>query len=213
VARDLYAILGVAHDADFDTIRAAYRNAAKTAHPDLGGTTEEFEALKEAYDCLSDEARRANYDRTGYYTRGKAADTLDAKALDKLRTTIVKIVNLLAKREENKADHLSEADQFSMLVDGTLIEALEWQISKWIGEDRDRLKDYKKEAAKYISIAELFEGNSGKPNRISPLIQITAKYLQNYADAVADEIKVKERSLEILRDHHLKTPKTLKAAQ
>jgi DnaJ domain len=51
VARDLYAILGVAHDADFDTIRAAYRNAAKTAHPDLGGTAEEFEALKEAYDC------------------------------------------------------------------------------------------------------------------------------------------------------------------
>jgi DnaJ homolog subfamily C member 3 len=52
VARDLYAILGVAHDADFDTIRAAYRNAAKTAHPDLGGTAEEFEALKEAYECL-----------------------------------------------------------------------------------------------------------------------------------------------------------------
>ena len=213
MARDLYAILGVAHDADFDTIRAAYRNAAKTAHPDLGGTAEDFEALKEAYDCLSDEALRANYDRTGYYTRGKAADTLDAKALDKLRTTIVKIVNLLGKRKENTADNPSEADQRSMLVDGTLIEALEWQISKWVGEDRDRLKDFKKEAAKYISLAELFEGNSGKPNRISPLIQITAKYYQNQADAVADVIKVKERALEILRDHHLKTPKILKAAQ
>jgi hypothetical protein len=103
-------------------------------------------------------------------------------------TTIVGMVNHLGKKEENKADHLSEADQLSMLVDGTLIEALEWQISKWIGEDRDRLKDYKKEAEKYISLAELCEGNSGKPNRISPLIQITAKYLQNYADAVADEI-------------------------
>jgi curved DNA-binding protein CbpA len=128
VARDLYTILGVAHDADFDTIRAAYRNAAKTAHPDLGGTAEEFEALKEAYDCLSDETRRANYDR--YYTRGKAADTLDAKALDKLRTTIVGIVNFLGKREENKGDHPSEADQLSMLVDGTLIDAVEWQINK-----------------------------------------------------------------------------------
>jgi len=120
VARDLYAILGVAHDADFDTIRAAYRNAAKTAHPDLGGTAGEFEALKEAYDCLSDEARRANYDRTGYYTRGKAADTLDAKALDKLRTTIVKIVNLLVKGKKTRPTICPKPTSFPCLLTAPL---------------------------------------------------------------------------------------------
>jgi hypothetical protein len=48
---------------------------------------------------------------------------------------------------------------------------------------------------------------------LTPLMQITVKYYQDHADAVADEIKVKERALEILRDHRLKTPTALRSAQ
>jgi hypothetical protein len=37
-----------------DELRRAYRSAAAQAHPDAGGTTEEFLRVKAAYDCLSD---------------------------------------------------------------------------------------------------------------------------------------------------------------
>ena len=207
MTRDLYAILGVARDADYNTIRAAYRNAAKTAHPDLGGSAEEFEALKEAFDCLSDEVRRANYDRTGYYTRGKEADTLDAKALDKLRSTIVGIVNLIRKSEK------TENEQFSMIFDGHLIDSIEWQLNKWLEEDRFRLKGFENEAAIYISLAQHFEGIGGSPNRISPLMQTNAKFSQEKAEGIELEIKIKERAIKILLDHGFRHPDLIESAQ
>ena len=62
---DLYAILGIPRDADTAAIRAAYRQASKTAHPDGGGTAEAFAEVKLAHDCLIDPDRRAHYDQTG----------------------------------------------------------------------------------------------------------------------------------------------------
>lgn len=63
---DLYALLGVARDATKAQIRAAYRKAAKMAHPDQpGGSAEKFGALKLAHDILTDDGRRKNYDDTG----------------------------------------------------------------------------------------------------------------------------------------------------
>jgi curved DNA-binding protein CbpA len=40
--QDLYAALGVARDADRADIRRAYRDKARSAHPDAGGSPEEF---------------------------------------------------------------------------------------------------------------------------------------------------------------------------
>ena len=40
--RNYYAAIGVARDADDATIKKAYRAAALIAHPDKGGTDEEF---------------------------------------------------------------------------------------------------------------------------------------------------------------------------
>ncbi|HEY2177778.1 MAG TPA: DnaJ domain-containing protein [Caulobacteraceae bacterium] len=49
---DLYLILGVAKNADVNDIRAAYRRAAKTAHPDQGGSNEAFLRLQRAAELL-----------------------------------------------------------------------------------------------------------------------------------------------------------------
>lgn len=61
----LYDLLGVAPDADPATIHAAYRRAAKTTHPDQGGDRAAWDRLRLAHDVLTDEERRAAYDRDG----------------------------------------------------------------------------------------------------------------------------------------------------
>jgi curved DNA-binding protein CbpA len=62
---DLYAVLGVSRDADIATIRRAFRKKVRNSHPDGGGSVESFNALKSAYDILSDPVRRRRYDETG----------------------------------------------------------------------------------------------------------------------------------------------------
>jgi DnaJ-class molecular chaperone len=67
--RDLYAVLGVARDADADTIRKAYRKLARRHHPDVNpgdkAAEERFKEISEAYDVLSDAEKRRNYDEFG----------------------------------------------------------------------------------------------------------------------------------------------------
>lgn len=49
-ARTPHEILGVARSATEAEITAAYRKLAMRAHPDRGGTSEGFQALKSAYE-------------------------------------------------------------------------------------------------------------------------------------------------------------------
>lgn len=60
-----YVVLGIAEDADVDTIRSAFRALARRYHPDAGpgSSTVEFQRALEAYETLSDPERRRVYDR------------------------------------------------------------------------------------------------------------------------------------------------------
>ena len=69
VPRDPYEVLGVPRTATADQIREAHRKLAKKFHPDLNKTAEaaaKFKEVQEAYDLLSDDAKRAQYDRFGH---------------------------------------------------------------------------------------------------------------------------------------------------
>ncbi|KAG5186352.1 putative chaperone protein dnaJ [Tribonema minus] len=61
----LYAVLGVATDADADTIKKAYRKLALVLHPDKNGDPEKFKEVNEAYEVLRDPEKRSSYDRFG----------------------------------------------------------------------------------------------------------------------------------------------------
>ena len=62
-APDHYERLGVARDADTDTIREAYRRLARRYHPDASaGDAASMAAINEAHRVLADPARRAVYD-------------------------------------------------------------------------------------------------------------------------------------------------------
>jgi molecular chaperone DnaJ len=66
---DYYETLGVAKDASPEDVKKAYRKKALQYHPDRNpGDTEaekRFKEISEAYEVLSDEKKRATYDRYG----------------------------------------------------------------------------------------------------------------------------------------------------
>jgi molecular chaperone DnaJ len=66
---DLYEILEVSRDASEDDIKRSYRKLAKQFHPDRnpGDTAaeEKFKQISAAYEVLSDQNKRATYDRFG----------------------------------------------------------------------------------------------------------------------------------------------------
>jgi curved DNA-binding protein CbpA len=62
---DPYKVLEVPKDASFEQVKRAYRKKAKSAHPDVGGSSESFGMLVKAFKVLSDEDARAYFDRTG----------------------------------------------------------------------------------------------------------------------------------------------------
>lgn len=67
--RDYYEVLGVKRGASADEIKKAYRSLARKYHPDVNKSPDaeaKFKEVKEAYDVLSDDQRRARYDRYGH---------------------------------------------------------------------------------------------------------------------------------------------------
>ncbi len=67
--RDFYDILGVSKDAPQDEIKKAYRRLSKKYHPDLNDASDaesKFKEVAEAYETLSDETKRSNYDQFGH---------------------------------------------------------------------------------------------------------------------------------------------------
>src|SRR5262245_20552445 len=67
--RDPYDVLGVSKTASADEITKAYRKLAQKLHPDKNPgdkeAEEKFKEVQNAYDILSDPAKRTNFDRFG----------------------------------------------------------------------------------------------------------------------------------------------------
>src|SRR5260370_16806223 len=68
--RDYYEVLALQRSASLDDIKKAYRKMALKYHPDKNPgdaeAEEKFKEAAEAYGVLSDEEKRARYDRYGH---------------------------------------------------------------------------------------------------------------------------------------------------
>ncbi|MBI3939630.1 MAG: molecular chaperone DnaJ [Acidobacteria bacterium] len=77
-APDYYTTLGVSRSASPAEIKKAYRKVARKYHPDVnpGDKTaeERFKKIQQAYQVLSDPAKRKVYDRYGFYREGFQGD-------------------------------------------------------------------------------------------------------------------------------------------
>lgn len=81
VKRDYYEILNIGKNATHEEIRKAFRKLAFQYHPDRNhedGAAEKFKEVSEAYEVLSDQNKRAAYDRFGH----TGADGLFARGFE-----------------------------------------------------------------------------------------------------------------------------------
>ncbi|WP_026906237.1 molecular chaperone DnaJ [Paucisalibacillus globulus] len=67
--RDYYEVLGIEKSASKEDIKKAYRKLARKYHPDVNkepDAADKFKEAKEAYETLSNEQKRAQYDQFGH---------------------------------------------------------------------------------------------------------------------------------------------------
>ncbi|MGI6161164.1 MAG: molecular chaperone DnaJ [Christensenellales bacterium] len=76
--RDYYEVLGVQKDAPAEDIKKAYRKLAKKYHPDVNpgdkASEAKFKEANEAYEVLSDDKKRSQYDNFGHAAFQNGAD-------------------------------------------------------------------------------------------------------------------------------------------
>ena len=93
---DYYEVLGVARDADAKTIKHTFLRKAQALHPDVSDAPdaeERFKKVNEAYSVLSDERKRANYDRYGDpegpqgFGQGDVSDIFSGFGMDDIFST------------------------------------------------------------------------------------------------------------------------------
>ncbi len=91
--KDYYAVLGVEADASDAVLKSAYRRKASQYHPDRNPSSDaaaQFRDTQEAYDLLSDPAKRRDYDEN---RRRSLLENPLATAQDIWKTYLQKILS------------------------------------------------------------------------------------------------------------------------
>lgn len=80
---DYYEVLGVTKSATQDEIKKAFHKLAHKYHPDKGGDEKKFKEINEAYQVLSDSAKRTQYDQYGrVFDQGQGGNPFEGQGFN-----------------------------------------------------------------------------------------------------------------------------------
>ena len=92
MTKDYYKILDIPEFSTAEEIKSAYRHLARKWHPDVAGNSPDiiarFKEINEAYEILSDNARKANYDKARrFYSYAKTNSSNNQEDKTNYKTT------------------------------------------------------------------------------------------------------------------------------
>jgi curved DNA-binding protein CbpA len=179
---DLYAVLGVPRDANAQTIRRAFRKKARSAHPDGGGSVEDFNQLKSAYDTLSDPARRRRYDETGE-VGDPSADP-----------HVAKIIELLSQAFDQA---LSEISSSGALNDADIIPLMAKSLAMSATQTSAQHIAFESRVAQMQRLKDRFSVIEGE-NLMETVITKRIKFCQQQIELLTDRLQLIREALAIL---------------
>jgi len=148
-SKDLYKLLEIPTQASQDDIRKAHRRLVLKYHPDANSNdpraTERFKQVQQAYEVLSDENKRREYDQRFHTSSSSRGSSGRARAqgrgggasrrTEKESTSSVDFSNLLGKLADLSSDRAGEREAGGRNLQGEDVA----RIAKHLGVDISRL--------------------------------------------------------------------------
>lgn len=184
---DLYASLGLDKTASASDIQRAYRKAAKKAHPDTGGTAEQFQALRKAAVVLCDPQLRKRYDETGEIEE-KPVDNAQAEALNLVAAAIEQILSTCDSKKLNPVE-------IDIVADATRI------IGNRIAEIKEALRRPTTQLATAKKLLGRFKRKNGLPNLIEPVMAARVSAFQQQIAALEKQLTCAENARTLIADY------------
>lgn len=181
---DLYKILGVKRTAARKDIHKAYRKKAKAAHPDGGGSVDDFNELVLAYSVLSDQERRTRYDETGEIDPPRP-DNFDGGAIEIIAEKLGLVIH-------------AEQDLATMDVGRLIEQAVRDDIAA-----RKASVTHQQRAGERLATlrARTKRKAEGDANLVARVLDWHEVAIQNHIKKHEESIRFLERALEILKDY------------
>lgn len=184
---DLYEELGVKKTASKEEIKKAYRKRSKETHPDLNPDdpekAEQFGALTRAYNILSDEEKRRQYDA------GEDPETISKVTTEKDRA-LAAVVQLFFRVLEH-ADP-ARHDVFKIMKE---------MIGDSIKNFHSEIRRLEKENLKYEAIKRRISNKRSQENIFISSLEATIRSNNDSQEKQREEIRTAELSIEILDDY------------
>lgn len=95
MAKDYYSTLGVDKKVNKDDLKKAFYKLAAKHHPSKGGDEAKFKEVNEAYQVLSDEKKRKEYDMYGQTFNGAGSKMLEDNKF--LRVVLEVLIQMIFK--------------------------------------------------------------------------------------------------------------------
>lgn len=181
---ELYTRLGVLPGATPTQIHRAYRKAAKTAHPDAGGTKEQWSAILEAYETLHDDRRRRIYDETG---------TIEPGAVD---NHYAALLMRLAGAMDQVRDEAAQAGLPFARIDW--LPALRRVLSTHIAQCRKGIPQMGDAAREWDVVAKSMKVPDGVVNVLRGLAEGKAAECRRRAGEAESQIREYEEALKLI---------------